>query len=645
MPPRLLALLLCLRLLKRGLQFLHALIDVLLPLRQFLQAIQNGELFLLLLILRLLRLALRLVALLLILHLQFIELRAILLALLALAFALLLAGHAKLMRREFQQRIIGSLLRRERIRERHRRLLRHDELLQCAVHLQHHDVDQSLRLRVLDLLRHLRRHAERLRLRILHDRLVLEILLAQRRRSGVVFGALQIPRRADNLLLQFRELRRFLAGTAALLRLSGTLVARPVDFLKWPHLGKKHVALRAARLPVWADIIRPQMPRHEFVHLHADVLQLEHMLESEVLVRLGITHERHLLRPAARDRVLDASRRDAEVIPRLGAKRDLLDRRHARVALRRDDLQLRTPVRQRIERETHRQLVRAPLGILQFQLPHFAFAHREIAQFRDRLRRVHRQRHDRSILRHERCGLHGFVQLELHMEARSLHGAHPARVGDQLLRQLRKLGILDARIRPIQPRKFKHLHVKIARGTAGVLHAVGRIRLHLGNTSAENRIIEILHERDALRRLIRRAQEQRRLARHVALKFCENHEPTAALKFHITGRDADFLHLHIFVGRRVTPKCFRQPRERNHEQRQQSKLRRPRASKLPARHGLHAIAPAHFGYCIGDHALLKKMQPTFRRLRLLLDGSDEQSMKIGMPLLDTPRDHHVIRLP
>ena len=449
------------------------------------------------------------------------------------------------MRREFQQRIVSRLLRRERIRQRRGRVLRRSEVPQRALHFLHHRRRDRRGFRFLNFFRKLLRHAERLRLRILHHRFILEIFFARRSRSRVVLRAFQIPRRGDDLLLQIRELRRLTASTSARTSVrrrlaAGTVVAGPVDFLEWPHLREENVALRTAQLSVRAHVLGPQMPRHQLIYFHADLLELQHMLQVQFFIRLRIARERDLLRLAAADGIADARRTQPEVIPRIHTERDLLDLRHTLVALRCHDLQFGPAVRQRIEGKCRGELVCTTVGVLEFQLPHRALADWKILQLDHSLCSIHTQRHHASVLRDELCGLHRFVELKRHIKRRPLHRAHTPRVRDQLFRQLRKFREAHARICTIQPRVLEDLHREFPRRTSRIFHAIRKVARHLRHAAAENRVIEIFHQRDALRRSILRSEQKHRFARHVASKFRQNHEPRATFQFHIARRYGHF---------------------------------------------------------------------------------------------------------
>ena len=52
-----------------------------------------------------------------------------------------------------------------------------------------------------------------------------------------------------------------------------------------------------------------------------------------------------------------------------------------------------------------------------------------------------------------------------------------------------------------------------------------------------------------------------------------------------------------------------------------------------------------FADSLVDNALLKKVELPRLRIRLLLDGGDQQRMKLGMLLLNAPRDLAIIRTP
>ena len=265
------------------------------------------------------------------------------------------------------------------------------------------------------------------------------------------------------------------------------------------------------------------------------------MLQVQFFVRLRIARERDLLRLATADGIADARRTQPEVIPRIHTERDLLDLRHTLVALRCHDLQFGPAVRQRIEGKCRGEFVCTTVGVLEFQLPHRALADWKILQLHKRLRWIHDERHHASVLRDKLCRLHGLVELEHHIERRALHRAYTPRVRDHLVRQLRKLRKAHARIRAIQPGMLEDLHREFPRRTSRIFHAIRKVARHLRHAAAENRVIEIFHQRDALRRSILRNEQERRLARQVASKFRQHHESRATFQFHIARRDGHFL--------------------------------------------------------------------------------------------------------
>ena len=183
LPANLLLLLLGLRVLQGGLKFLQPFVDVLLALREFLQPVEDRELFALLLVLLGLGLAIRLVALLLVLHFQFIELLFLLLLRHALALALA-AAHAKLVRGEFEQCIVGGLLGGEGVGQRRGGRGRLGEMIERGLHLVRGILGQRMHLRVLELGQQLVGLLQGFGLGIAHHRLVLEIFVTRLFRRG-----------------------------------------------------------------------------------------------------------------------------------------------------------------------------------------------------------------------------------------------------------------------------------------------------------------------------------------------------------------------------------------------------------------------------------------------------------------------------
>ena len=169
------------------------------------------------------------------------------------------------------------------------------------------------------------------------------------------------------MLLQLGQLRGFVAllrrVVLALLRL-----AFAIDFLERPHLGKEHVAGRAADLAVGADVVGPDEIGEELIGLSAESFEREEMFERLLLVRGRRFAQHQADRLAARHGVGQAIRAKAKIVPGFGLERDLLERGHSLIALGRSQFQFGRAILEDVDEELRGHLVRPAFGIHQLQV-------------------------------------------------------------------------------------------------------------------------------------------------------------------------------------------------------------------------------------------------------------------------------------
>ena len=350
----------------------------------------------------------RLVAILLLLHVQLLKLLLVLLLALALRLLALAFRDHVFARRKLQQRLIRRLLRGQRIRQRLGGIARLGQMFCRLLHLLHHILDQRLDARISHAFLHRFRLFERLRLRIQDHRCV---CLVRVRRILARMFALQLPGGVDDLLLQFRELRGLVCLTFTRLALAGLRLRFAENFLERTHLGEIHVARCPAHVAVRPDVVRPQEPRDELVRLRAQVFKLQEVRDGLLLVRHAVRPHGQRHRVRAGHGVTQAVIAQTEIIPRLALEIYFLQRRDALVATRREQLQVRPAILERLQHELRGQFVRASIGINELQLIRSVGHQREVLQMRERPVRLHRQRHDGFVLADETRAGHRLVQL------------------------------------------------------------------------------------------------------------------------------------------------------------------------------------------------------------------------------------------
>ena len=529
-------------------QLLEPFIDVLLPLGQFLQPVENGELFALLCFLLLFGFALLFVAFLLRLEFEFIELR--LHALLALAFAPALILHdAILVCRELEQRVVGRLFCRQRGGQGSGGLLRRLELRERFLHLGLGVFEKTLRFRILGLGLQFLRLLDRLGLRSAHRGFVFQILA---RRLGWVrisrLGALQIPRRGHDHFLQLGQLGR-LAG-AALLRLAFAAIALAIDLFERPYLGEEKIGGRAARLAIRAGIFGPDEVGNQLVRCEPERFQWEQKLALLALVGLGRLAEFDLLFRLSGYRVGEAVAAQAEVIPYLRPEAHFLQRRHAHIAARREQLQLRLPIRQRLDGKLRGDLVGPAVEVHELHRIDLARENGKVVQPGHGLLRIDSEGEFLAVLGHQFRGLHRFVQTEKQVGMRAFHGTDSPGVRHGLLGEARIFRVADCRIGAIHPRVFEDLDCEVARLFIAVHDAVGEVAIHFGQPGGEDRVCEVAGERNLLRRAVDRLHHEQRPLRDFFAKACRDHQPGPAFHRRIARR-----YLHLFFLHRRGGRC------------------------------------------------------------------------------------------
>ena len=413
----------------------------------------------------------------------------------------------------------------------------------------------------------------------------------------------------------------FLAFARAALALTENLLERP-------DLREIHIRRRAPHLAVRPDIVRPREPRHELIRGRAQLLQPEHMAEAALVLRRRALTELQQRRLRPTKRVGNAIRAQPEVIPHLARELNLLQRRHPLVAARRGELQLRRAIPQRIENKLRRHLVRAPVGIHEFERVSLAGHEREVCERGEGLHRVGSQRDDVALLLGQQPrGLHRLVELERVGERGAFHRADAARVLDGLLRQLRISRESQLRIRALQLGMLKHRHREVPRALAGELDAVAKILVHLRHGAAEDRVVERLCQRDGPRDVCAHADNECRAGRELTLELRQHHETVAALDLRVAGRDGDVVQHRFRSGAfsgdadAVRP----QPHQRRDEEREGREVRDVRERELPHREGVRPteVPPMHHG--LGDDALLEKTELAIG-VRFLLQRGEQGSL-------------------
>jgi hypothetical protein len=235
-------------------------------------------------------------------------------------------------------------------------------------------------------------------------RLVGQIFL---RRCFACLLSLKFPRRVDDLLLEFRELLGLalplLPLLLLLLRLRIGRLALAINLLERANLGEEHIARSAANLA-----IRPTSSAQEKIRTSwsacAPRSSSFSKCEKFVFTFAGVDSPRiNVFRFLAADRISEAERLQPKVILRLRLIADLLQRRHTLIAALGMRTSARTLIREHVEHELRRELVRAPVGIDQLQFVALADFRLEAREQRLRFVRVSRERHDGLVLRDQPC--------------------------------------------------------------------------------------------------------------------------------------------------------------------------------------------------------------------------------------------------
>ena len=342
--PQLFTLLLRLRSLKRCLQFLKLLIHVLLALGELLKSIENLQLLALLRILLRCRLPLGFITIFLLLHFQFIQLALHLTTgglSLSLAATLL---HLKLPRLHPKQSLIGGLLG---IQCRRKGLVGRavcgvPQLFGGLLHLSAHVLENSKHLRVLSFRLRPFHHLRGFVLGLLHH----VGILSERPCRSASFLLLQLEGRGDDLLLELEELLALLLRRRRRVALGVASFGLAEHLLKRPHFGEKHVGGCPARLSVRTDVIGPKIPGHQSTRFLVQLFQSEQMRKGELLIGSAVRDYTDDLFGRARDAIGQSIAQQAVIIRVLRGKVHLLKRRDFLIALRRCDLDVRTPIRQ-----------------------------------------------------------------------------------------------------------------------------------------------------------------------------------------------------------------------------------------------------------------------------------------------------------
>ena len=100
---------------------------------------------------------------------------------------------------------------------------------------------------------------------------------------------------------------------------------------------------------------------------------------------------------------------------------------------------------------------------------------------------------------------------------------------------------VEIRVGAFQTRMFIDRDLEILRLLLAILDPVGQRAAHFGDTRAEDRVIQILGERNALWAAAVRSHHQRGFGRDRALEARQDHQRRAALDVGMAGIDRDLL--------------------------------------------------------------------------------------------------------
>ena len=238
----------------------------------------------------------------------------------------------------------------------------------------------------------------------------------------------------------------------------------------------------------------------------------------------------------------------------------------------------------------------------------------------------------------------GLVQLEREFQRRALDRGDAPRVRDLLGREAGVRGIIQLRVRAFEPRKLEDAQLEFARALLAVFDAIRKVRRHLRQRPAENRVGQILRERNAPLLPLRRREHERRVCGHESLELREHHHAAAAFDGGVPRRHRHARFHRARQRRHRRGQCDRPTRERKQPD-AQPEHRQTRA--LHAQQTLVQLRAPARAFTVRDrlrhHAFLQKSQFSAAIRRRLLERRQQQRTQIRMLLLDQPRRRPIIR--
>ena len=268
-----------------------------------------------------------------------------------------------------------------------------------------------------------------------------------------------------------------------------------------------------------------------------DLFEREQVLELAFLVRAGILAQFDKFRFLARQPVSDAVGLESEIVRCFGLKGHFLQGRDALVAPGKRQFQSRRAVLQRVDGKMGRELVRAAGIVLELQFVLPALIERELKAIYVGLIGVGHQIDRGFVLRHEPgCG-DRFVEEKCVFENRTFDRANAAGVGDGLLGQAGVTRKREFRVRPLEVGIIEDRDLEIARLRSGELDVVAQVAGHLGNTAAEDGVVEVFCQRNTPLRFIERLEDQGGFAREFSAEPRQHDQPAAALDARVTRGD------------------------------------------------------------------------------------------------------------
>src|SRR5439155_12137150 len=125
------------------------------------------------------------------------------------------------------------------------------------------------------------------------------------------------------------------------------------------------------------------------------------------------------------------------------------------------------------------------------------------------------------------------------IEQRTFHRTDAAGVRNRLWRQAGVFRKRELGIGALQFGIIENGDLELARFRAGVFHVIAQVAVHFGNAAAEDRVVEVLRQRQAALVVIDRLEHQRGFTRQSSLETRQDYQAAAALDARVARGDDD----------------------------------------------------------------------------------------------------------